>query len=116
MSFTIICHGCGAQISVADDYPRNKMQCPECGVMCPVPPRPTGKKKAKESKPADDAALFEDDEPIASAPAATSPPVTTFAAEPTPAGKGLATCPHCGEVVRVPERKGGKRGQCPVCG
>ena len=42
--------------------PRNKMQCPECGVMCPVPARPAAKKKAEERPPAEDAALF-DDEP-----------------------------------------------------
>ena len=96
MSDTIVCHGCGATVPVPDDYARNKMQCPECGVMCPVPPgRPT-KKKVAERAPAEEAVLFEDDAPA---------PTTTYSDAPIPAGKGTATCPACGELVRVPSRK-----------
>ncbi len=115
MRTAIVCHGCGARLTVPDDYPRNKMQCPECGVMCPVPPRPAPKKKAEERKPAEDAALF-DDEPAAPARPAAPPRPATIAEEPTPAGKGLAHCPICGELVRVPGRKKGRRSPCPACG
>ncbi len=123
MSTAIVCHGCGARLPVADDYPRNKMQCPECGVICPVPPRPAGKKKAEERKPAEDALGHgletmpqRGDEPAAPARPAAPPRPATVAEEPTPAGKGLANCPTCGELVRVPERKKGRRGPCPACG
>lgn len=105
MSDTIVCHGCGAAVPVPDDYARNKMQCPECGVMCPVPPGRSAKKKVAERAPAEEAALFEDDAP---------PPTTTYSDAPIPAGKGVATCPACGELVRVPSRKRG-RGECPAC-
>jgi DNA-directed RNA polymerase subunit M/transcription elongation factor TFIIS len=116
MSFAIVCHGCGARLAVADDYPRNKMRCPECGVMCPLPPRPAAEKKAEERPPAEDAARIEDEEPAAAARPAPPPPVTTFLKEPAPAGKALATCPHCGEMVRAPARKRGRPGKCPICG
>jgi DNA-directed RNA polymerase subunit M/transcription elongation factor TFIIS len=117
MSFAIVCHGCGAKLTVPDDYPRNKMQCPECGVMCQVPPRPAGKRKAQERKPAEEAARFEDDEPAApTGPPPVPPQETGIAERPISASKGLAACWHCGEVVRVPERKRGRRRKCPACG
>ncbi len=124
MGASIICNGCGARLTIPDDYPRNKMQCPECGVMCPVSPRPALKtpasesrpaanSPASESRPAEEAAIIED----APAPVRSPPPLhpTAIVEAPTPAGKGLAHCPHCGELVRVPERKIGWRGQCPAC-
>ena len=104
MSDSIICNGCGARLTVPDDYTRNKMQCPECGVMCVIPPRTAAKKKAVVSQPAEEP-RFEDDEPAAP---------TTFAKAPAPAGKGLLTCRSCGELVRVPKQ--GKKKKCPVCG
>ncbi len=115
MSFAIVCHGCGVPLNIPDDYPRNKMQCPECGVMCQVPPRPTAKKKAEPKKPAEDAPRFEDDEPAAPVRSAPPPPMTTIVKEPAPVAKGLVTCPHCGEMVRAPSRKRGQAGKCPVC-
>jgi hypothetical protein len=38
MPFSVICTGCGEPMEVPDDYPRRKMRCPECGVMCEIPP------------------------------------------------------------------------------
>ena len=38
MSASTICHGCGQRLTVPEDYQRAKMRCPECGVMCDVPP------------------------------------------------------------------------------
>ena len=117
MSFAIVCHGCGAKVAVPDDYARNKMQCPECGVMCQVPPRPAAKKKAEARPPAKEPAHFEDDEPAAPAsPPALPQKATTITDHPAFAGKGLAACWHCGEAVRVPERKRGRRRKCPACG
>src|SRR5438477_1337781 len=37
MPFSVVCHGCGQRLEVADDYSRRKMRCPECGVMCEIP-------------------------------------------------------------------------------
>jgi hypothetical protein len=37
MSVVVICHGCGQSFSTGPDYRRNKIQCPGCGVICPVP-------------------------------------------------------------------------------
>jgi hypothetical protein len=87
--------------------------------MCQVPPRPAKNINITEDrKPAEDAPLFDDEEPAVQArPVALPPPVTTFAKEPTPSGKGLAACIYCGEVVRVPKpKRGGRRGKCPACG
>ncbi len=104
MSVPIVCNGCGGRVVVPEDYARNKMQCPECGVMCVIPPRTTAKKKAPEALPAEEPHI-EDDEPAAQ---------TTFAEAPAPSGKGLLTCRSCGELVRAPKK--GKKKLCPVCG
>lgn len=111
----IVCHGCGASLTVPDDYLRNKMQCPACGVMCQILTRPAVKKQAEERPPAEDAAGFADDEPVTPIHS-PPPPVTTFLEKPAAAGAGLATCPHCGEIVRTPAAKRGKRAKCSVCG
>jgi predicted RNA-binding Zn-ribbon protein involved in translation (DUF1610 family) len=113
MSLTIVCHICSARLTVPDGYVRDKLRCPECGVMCPLPPRPV-EKKADERQPAEDAARFEDDEPAKPVRSAPPPPVTTFLKE--PADKGFATCPHCGEMVRAPARKRARQAKCPNCG
>ncbi|HVS35020.1 MAG TPA: hypothetical protein VMS17_05520 [Gemmataceae bacterium] len=118
MSDAIVCHGCGARLTVPDGYARNKMQCPECGVICSVAARPAAAKKAEAPAPPQEETLF-DDEPAAAPPprsAAPPPPTETITAEPTPAGKGLANCPHCGELVRIPGRKKNKPAMCPACG
>jgi DNA-directed RNA polymerase subunit M/transcription elongation factor TFIIS len=115
MSFDIVCHSCGAKLPIPDDYPRNKMQCPECGVFCPVPPRPVENKKADARQPAPDAARFDNEEPVKPLRSVSPQPPTAIVKAPTRAGEGLVTCPHCGETVRAPERKRGKQGKCPVC-
>jgi hypothetical protein len=50
MPFLVICQGCARRLEVADDYPRRKMRCPQCGVMCELPP--PGKERAAQSVPA----------------------------------------------------------------
>jgi hypothetical protein len=81
--------------------------------MCSVPPRPAEDKKTDQRQPAD-AADFADDGPAAPVLSAARTPVTAFA--PQPAGKGLATCPHCGEMVRAVTAKRSRHPKCPVCG
>jgi DNA-directed RNA polymerase subunit M/transcription elongation factor TFIIS len=114
MSFANVCHGCGARLTVPDDYPRNKMQCPACGVFCQIEPRPAAKNKAAERQAAEDADRSEEDEPVTPVRSAPPPSVMTF--REMPAGKGLATCPDCGEMVRAPAHKRGRREKCPLCG
>jgi DNA-directed RNA polymerase subunit M/transcription elongation factor TFIIS len=106
MSVPIVCNGCGGRLTVPDDYARNKMQCPDCGVMCVIPPRTAAKKQAAVSQPVEEP-RFDDEEPAAPTP---------FAEAPAPAGKGLLTCRSCGELVRAPATKRGKKRHCPVCG
>jgi DNA-directed RNA polymerase subunit M/transcription elongation factor TFIIS len=107
MSEPIVCNGCGGRLTVPDDYARNKMQCPECGVMCVIPPRTAAKKKAAVPQPAEEPRFEEDEEP-----AAPRKPAKALA----PFGKGPVACRSCGELVRPPARKTGKQGKCPVCG
>jgi hypothetical protein len=37
MSDAILCHGCGQQVPIPAGHTRNKMQCPQCGVMLELP-------------------------------------------------------------------------------
>jgi hypothetical protein len=49
MPFSVVCTGCAQRLEVADDFPRRKMRCPHCGVMCELPP--PGKDRAVLSTP-----------------------------------------------------------------
>jgi hypothetical protein len=49
MPFSVVCQGCAQSLEVADDYPRRKMRCPHCGVMCELPP--PGKERTALTKP-----------------------------------------------------------------
>jgi hypothetical protein len=57
--------------------------------------------------------LFEDSPP----PMRTErkPPPPAAAPAPAPRKKGLFTCPHCGELVKLPGLKRGGKGKCPNC-
>jgi hypothetical protein len=46
MSVTVICQGCGHSFPTGPGYQKNKIQCPACGVICPVPqgPGPAGRR------------------------------------------------------------------------
>lgn len=105
MNERVICHGCGQRIEVPDDYRRNKIQCPECGVISPVVP--AARKPAEASTGRGDAP----------APAATEPALADgIVAEPQSEALGgttVWTCRHCGEWQ--PERPRGKKARCPVC-
>jgi hypothetical protein len=49
----VLCDGCGHLFTVAEDYSRSKIQCPECGVMCQLPVRESrpARKKAPSTAP-----------------------------------------------------------------
>jgi len=49
MAFSVVCTGCAQRLEVADDFPRRKLRCPHCGVMCELPP--PGKERAAVSNP-----------------------------------------------------------------
>jgi hypothetical protein len=53
MGSTTICHGCGQKVEVPEDYQRTRMRCPECGVMCDVPPPEARKSSPKRRVTAD---------------------------------------------------------------
>jgi DNA-directed RNA polymerase subunit RPC12/RpoP len=48
MSATL-CHGCGQRLEVPAGYAKAKLRCPECGVMCDVPPPEARKGPVKQS-------------------------------------------------------------------
>jgi hypothetical protein len=122
MSVTVICQGCGQLVPVAEGYRRNKIQCPACGVICPVPAGAAPAKKAAAPAPARPAfaSPFEDPlEPEPPAPewpaaeVAPAPEPEESAAAPLPAKKPAAAewrvpCRRCGRMVR-------RQGECPSC-
>jgi hypothetical protein len=105
VSASVICQGCGQPLEIPLGYTRRKLQCPGCGVMCELPARAA-------------------EEVLTSAPAArrAAPEPPPPAAEPAreearPAReKDLVTCRHCGELVRLPARRGKQPIICPCCG
>jgi hypothetical protein len=129
---TVICHGCGQAFGVPEGYARNKIQCPGCGVICPVPadegkraaapaaPRaPAGAREAPRPQPAaleEEAAAWLSAAPAAPAPLVEEPvPVqerAAPAAEPEPPTRKPAEtpflCRRCGSPVR-------RQRECPVC-
>jgi hypothetical protein len=111
MGRAVVCHGCGNRIDVPDDFARNKMQCPACGVYCEVPPGPPAVKKVKRQ--AEEEPRIDADDVPSSAPPSSQPPKRDDRLTETP---GFAVCSHCGELVRLPPRRKGKRGPCPLCG
>ncbi len=120
MSERTICHGCGQRIELPEGYRRNKIQCPECGVITPVDPA------GRKAVPADDTpfdtrggpsqgnllphrAVPEPEPDIASLP--DTPPAREPAVP--PAEPSVWTCQHCGEwQLRKPQ---GRKARCPVC-
>jgi hypothetical protein len=129
MSVSFVCEGCGQRIEVADDYPRNKIQCPSCGVICPIPasarsasPSRKGEGSAiAEPRPApseepalDDADLWgppeRADRPIEEA-APVAKPVEQPPARPVKNPRVQEKpfkCRRCGAKVH-------RQGECPYC-
>src|SRR5207248_5761346 len=47
----VICPGCGHRQMLDDAFPRLKVRCPACGVMCPVPePTPAEKPRREDEE------------------------------------------------------------------
>jgi hypothetical protein len=138
MSERVVCQGCGQRIAVPDDYRRNKMQCPECGVITPVElanRKSTTKKQRSEDTPFDTAgapsvgnALAPPPKPAPEPDIAAIPDITRTPTRPkpsrattTPAKQPVEaitespvwTCSFCGEWQTHAPR--GKRACCPVC-
>lgn len=134
MGERIVCQGCGQRIGVPEGYRRNKIQCPECGVITPVdldagkpfPPKggrgddspfdtkgapsagnalPPRPASKPKPEPEPDIASIPDTPPRRKRP--ETRPKTP---EPEP---DVWTCPHCGEWQ--PTRPRGKKPACPVC-
>jgi hypothetical protein len=137
MSASVLCHGCGQSLEIPADYTRSKMRCPECGVMCEVPPsesRPAPKKQAARrsspptKKPAapppppPEPEVALDDLPIPLTPAEELPPPMPHLELDEPDddeddGKPYGVserlkneCPQCGMIVSPDDE------QCPGCG
>jgi hypothetical protein len=132
MNASTICHGCGQPLAIPAEYTRAKMRCPECGVMCDVPPpesRPAPKKKvarqaAPQSKPSapppPKPKIPEEDLPIPLAPAVELPPTPRLEldeADDEDDGKPYHVserlqneCPQCGMIVSPDDE------QCTGCG
>jgi hypothetical protein len=131
MSERIVCQGCGQRIGVPEGYRRNKIQCPECGVITPVDldarkPIPSGAGKRGDDTPFDTKGGPSQGNLLAPRPApAPEPDIASIPdapprrkrpePEPEPAEpeSTVWTCPHCGEWQ--PRRPRGKKPACPVC-
>jgi hypothetical protein len=120
MSGAIICTGCGQPLTIPPGYSRNKIQCPGCGVICPLsaetrkaaaaPPARTARKSTAEDDILWDAVDSESSSPIPAAPSEPpslwedpTPPVEKPAPKPL-----LFPCRRCGKKVR-------RQGECPDC-
>jgi hypothetical protein len=116
----VICQGCGQAFAVPDGYGRNKIQCPVCGVICPVPagaeasggapPRNVSPPMEEEAAawlrdpkpPTEREAPSPFDEPSLREEPRASEPVVRKSAE------MLFPCRRCGRLIR-------KQRECPSC-
>lgn len=133
MTFSVLCQGCGKRVPVPDGYTRRKMQCPECGVMCELPPPEERQaeppaKKAKSRK----VAIAPREAHPATAPvaprAAVAPPTDPTApiqgdfldheADMTADSgeKATLSCSSCGYRIHVPAEAKARFRQCHRCG
>lgn len=119
MSRSVICHSCGLRLEVDDNYPRRRIRCSACGVMCEVPPldRPV---PFPPPPPEPAPRLGSDPKPfrrVVQKPAAVQAPTSrhrkNLNVQVPPQGEVVA-CPKCGERMRLP--KGHHEAvQCPTC-
>jgi hypothetical protein len=132
MTERVICQGCGQRITLPDDYRRNKIQCPECGVITAVDVA-AGKPLGSGSRRRDDDTPFDTkrgpSQANAIAPPVPPPPRPRPEPEPDiaslpdvaprrepeepPAEPEVWTCSFCGEWQ--PRQPRGKKPRCPVC-
>src|SRR5262245_13099949 len=116
MSRSVARHGCGKRLEAADDYPRNKLRCPDCGVYCPLPPGETTT-PAKQKQPEPAAATRPEPERGPAPPTASPPkPARRQRPKPVPEDEGsLLTCSYCGERIRPRKKRDGSL-VCASCG
>jgi DNA-directed RNA polymerase subunit M/transcription elongation factor TFIIS len=96
----VLCPSCGQAVSVADDYNRRKIRCPDCGVYCDVPVSKERKTEAKvAAKKAPDSN------------AAPDPWIDNILFKEDP----LPTCSSCGKQLTPAENRSGSGGQCGRC-
>ncbi len=85
MAAALFCQGCGASVAIPEGYARNKMRCPQCGVMIAVAlaasAAPSAKKRAVEAPP--------------------SPAGRTCAACGQPLSPGVVACPECAAAAAL---------------
>jgi hypothetical protein len=109
MSDTIICNGCGQRVEIPPGYQRNKIQCPNCGVICQVPagaaraPAPGASRTQAPAAPKAIAARADTVEPV-TAPAEVEQTIEDVLFRPDT----IPSCPKCGRKVNAANR-------CPVC-
>jgi hypothetical protein len=111
MNAAVICHGCGQKISIPDEHQRNKIQCPGCGVICPVPAGATRPKPVVPAKtavppqavPSSSKSHPKKTEDAAAARAEHSVEDILFGPDPIP------SCPNCGRKVEA------VTGRCGFC-
>jgi hypothetical protein len=128
---TVICHGCGQAFAVPAAHGRNKIQCPGCGVICPVPAEAPGGGRPAEKKTASPRPAPPTFDPLGAEPIPAPKPMPEpeplagwdpFAedalkpVEEPPAARPAApasaemlfNCRRCGTKVR-------RQGECPYC-
>jgi hypothetical protein len=127
MSQAIFCHGCGQPLEVPEDYPRAKMRCPQCGVICNLPPP-----EARGRKPKSEEAEPKPAAPPRSKPPQRKPEKPRPAATPRPAPPDKSREPSRAVTASPPparprqadddddgqpyEVTGGPERLCPECG
>lgn len=120
----IICQGCGQGVDLPPGYTRNKIQCPACGVICPVPadrsPQTRASSRAKvsasttesEAEREDQAALFlspKEPDPVPLYDEEAPPPTKPTRPTPTATRKDLLVpCRRCGRKIL-------RQRECPSC-
>jgi hypothetical protein len=120
MSASTICHGCGLPLHVPEDYARSKMRCPECGVMCEVPPpearKPVERKAAGRAAPARKRPRERRrPDPAPEPPIPAAPPPPEPADDPDDglpyrmAAGAMQKCPECGKELPA------NAATCPAC-
>jgi hypothetical protein len=111
VSASTICHGCGQRLHVPADYTRAKMRCPDCGVMCELPPmkdrETTMKRSARRAAPVPP--------PPAPPPTAVDLPIQVKPEPglPLTADVEFSDDPEDGKPYRV---TGATERECPGCG
>jgi hypothetical protein len=128
MGATVICHGCGQGFPLPEGYGRNKIQCPGCGVICPVPAGGAPAGRAPAARPAAARAPAPAPAPAVEArsparPARAPEPEADFEIFPEPSPRRAEPEeqaprpkePELPFLCRRCRRKVRRQGECPAC-